>query len=255
MTTPLESLAEALLDCRKYASGAEAPPEAIVWCDPGGEFAPIMPVLRARLPHLLTFGTYDAATRTGPALWLRAAAARQVPGMEWPQGEPAVIYLPGYGRDVLRGAEDCPATLRRWCGLPSQASSSANRNRRGTGRCAGSCRRREVQSGLMCRRTKPRARRCPVPPPAYSLNRRDLLKGRRLDAAALDGLLVPDPILDMLRWIDGTLTPQSDPDAVRRVRLACHEEAGSRSSQEIAAGRRRPAWQAREEMGRGMGPV
>ena len=74
MTTPLESLAEALLACRAFASGAEAAPEAILWCDPAAEFAAVLPALRARLPQLLTFGAYDATTRTGPALWLRAAA-------------------------------------------------------------------------------------------------------------------------------------------------------------------------------------
>lgn len=50
MTTPLETLAGALHDCGKYASGAEAAPEAILWCDPAGEFAPVVPLLRARLP-------------------------------------------------------------------------------------------------------------------------------------------------------------------------------------------------------------
>jgi hypothetical protein len=58
MSTPLEALAEALRDCRKYASGAEASPEAILWCDPGGEFLSVVPALRARLPNLLTFGAY-----------------------------------------------------------------------------------------------------------------------------------------------------------------------------------------------------
>ncbi len=69
MTTPLDALAEALRDCRNYASGAAAPPEAILWCDPGGEFAPVLPMLRARLPNLLTLGAYEPATHTGPALW------------------------------------------------------------------------------------------------------------------------------------------------------------------------------------------
>ena len=63
MTTPLESLAEALLSCRAFASGAEAAPEAIIWCDPGAEFTPIMPVLRVRLPHLLTSGAAAGFSR------------------------------------------------------------------------------------------------------------------------------------------------------------------------------------------------
>jgi hypothetical protein len=77
----------------QIASGAEAPPEAILWCDPGCEFRPVLPLLRGRLPNLLCLGAYDPATRTGPALWLRAAAGRHLPGLEWPEDEPAIIYL------------------------------------------------------------------------------------------------------------------------------------------------------------------
>src|ERR1700751_5293132 len=67
--------------------------------------------VRATLPNLLTLGAYEASARTGPALWLRAAAGRHVAGIAWPEDEPAVVYLPGRGRDTLRGAEDCPSEL------------------------------------------------------------------------------------------------------------------------------------------------
>lgn len=211
MTTPLEALAEALLACRAFASGAEAPPEAILWCDPGTEFAPILPALRARLPNLLCFGDYDAAARTGPALWLRAAAARQVSAVNWPQGEPPVIYLPGRSRDVLRGAEDCPPELQPlvwfavtgvFFGQPRQAR---DWTLRGFLAAQGSPVGLDVPDDKATREALPRAAACLFAEPLQQL------KGRRLDATALDGLLVPDPILDMLRWMDGSLTPQSDP--------------------------------------------
>ncbi|MGD0109816.1 MAG: BREX-1 system phosphatase PglZ type B [Rhodopila sp.] len=211
MTTPLESLAEALLTCRAFASGAEASPEAIIWCDPGAEFAPILPVLRARLPHLLTLGTYEAATRAGPALWLRAAAARQVPGVEWPQGDPPVIYLPGFGRDVLRGAEDCPSELQPlvWFAVTGvffgQSKQARDWTLRGFLSAQGSPVGLDVPEDKATREALSRAAASLFVEPLA------LLKGRRLDAAALDGLLVPDPTLDMLRWLDGTLTQQSDP--------------------------------------------
>ncbi|MGD9617800.1 MAG: hypothetical protein AB7H90_21830 [Alphaproteobacteria bacterium] len=97
--TSLDALAEALRECRKYASSAETPPEAILWCDPGEEFAPILPVLRTCLPNLLSFGPYEPTTRTGPALWLRAAAARQVTGIAWPEeDEPAKTLYKGRAR-------------------------------------------------------------------------------------------------------------------------------------------------------------
>jgi hypothetical protein len=211
MTTPLESLADALLACRAFASGAEAAPEAVLWCDPGAEFAPIMPALRARLPNLMCFGDYDAAARTGPSLWLRAAAARQVSLVEWPQGEPPVIYLPGHGRDVLRGAEDCPPELQPlvwfavtgvFFGQPKQARDWTLRGfLAGQGSPVGL----DVTEDKATREALPRAAAHLFMEPTH------LLKGRRLDAVALDGLLVPDPILDMLRWMDGSLTPEGDP--------------------------------------------
>jgi hypothetical protein len=77
----------------------------------GSEFLPILPALRVRLPGLLTFGIDEPATRTSPALWLRASAARQVAGIAWAAEEPAIVYVPGQGREVLCGAENCPADL------------------------------------------------------------------------------------------------------------------------------------------------
>jgi hypothetical protein len=51
----------------KICVRTEAPPEAILWCDPAGEFAPILPMLRARLPNLLTLGTYGHGGAFGAA--------------------------------------------------------------------------------------------------------------------------------------------------------------------------------------------
>ncbi len=211
MTTPLESMVDALSASRTFASGAEAAPEAIMWFDPGSEFTPILPAMRARLPNLLTFGDFNAATRTGPALWLRAVAARQVPTVDWREAEPPVIYLPGHGRDVLRGAEDCPPDLQSlvwfavtgvFFGQPKQAR---DWTLRGFLAAQGSPVGLDIPEDKTTREALSRAAARLFGEPLA------LLKGRRLDAVALDGLLVPDPTLDMLRWIDGSLTPESDP--------------------------------------------
>ncbi len=212
MSTPLEALAEALLACRVFTSGAEAAPEAILWCDPGAEFTPILPLLRARLPNLLSFGAYDAATRTGPALWLRAATARQVSSVVWPDGDPPVIYLPGHGRDILRGAEDCPPELQAlvWFAVTGVFFGQPKQVRDWTLR--GFLSAQGSPAGLIIPEDK--ATREALSRAAARLFAEPMsqLKGRSLDAAALDGLLVPDPILDMLRWIDGSLTPEADPE-------------------------------------------
>src|SRR4051794_14740288 len=112
MTTPLDELTGALHAAGRFAAGAEAFPAAILWCDPGREFGPLMPILRPRLPQLLALGDYDPATRMGPAIWLRAAAGRHLPGLDWPADQPPILWLPGIGREVLRGAEDCDPALQ-----------------------------------------------------------------------------------------------------------------------------------------------
>lgn len=211
MTTPLDALAAALRAAAAYNPAAEAPPEAVVWCDAAGEFAPVLPALRARMPGLLTFGDYDPTTRTGPALWLRAAAARQVPEIDWPREEPPVVYLPGHGREVLRGAEDCPADLAllvwfvvagAFFGQPKQAR---DWTLRGFLAAHGSPVGLDIPEDKATREALARAASRLFAEPV------ETLRGRRLTAAELDALLAPDPVGDMLRWMDGALTPEADP--------------------------------------------
>jgi hypothetical protein len=239
MTTPLDALAEALRECRRYVSGAEAPPQAVLWCDPGGEFAPILPALRARLPNLLSFGAYDSSTRTGPALWLRAAAARQVAGIACAEDEPAVIYLPGHSRDILRGAEDCPADLAplvwfavagNFFGQPKQAR---DWTMRGFLTAQGSPVGLEIPEDKPTREALVRAATRLFADPI------EALKGRRLDSVALNALLVPDLDADMLRWIDGSLTPETYPERFDAFAALAAKQMGfdprKRSRQDAAA--------------------
>lgn len=239
MTTPLDALVEASRECRKYASGAEAAPEAILWCDPGSEFAPILPALRSRLPNLLTFGAYEPSTGTGPALWLRAAAARQIAGIAWAQDEPAIIYLPGHGRDTLRGAEDCPAELAPlvWFAVAGSSFGQPKQARdwtlRGFLAAQGSPVGLDIPEDRAAREALCRAASHLFAEPI------EALKGRRLDATALDGLLVPDPVADMLRWMDGTLTPEADPERFNAFASLAAKQMGfdprKKSPQDAAA--------------------
>jgi hypothetical protein len=238
-TTPLDALAEALRECRKYVSGAEAPPEAILWCDLGGEFAPILSALRPRLTNLLCLGAYEPATRTGPAPWLRAAAARRVAGIDWPQDEPAVVYLPRHGRDMLRGAEGCPAELAPlvWFAVAGnffgQPKQSRDWTLRGFLAAQGSPVGLDIPEDKATREALGRAARQLFTEPIENL------KGRRLDAAALDALLVPDLDADMLRWIDGSLTADTDPERFAAFVALATKQLGfnprRRSRQEAAA--------------------
>ena len=122
MTTPLVALITALRKAADYDPRVEAPPEAVLWCDPNREFAPLLPALRGVMPNLLTFGNHDPAQRQGPAIWLRAAIGRAIPAITWEGDAPAILYLPDIARETrknegLRGGMDptSPASRGRRC--------------------------------------------------------------------------------------------------------------------------------------------
>ncbi len=198
-----------------------------------------MPLLRARLPNLFSLGSYDPGTRTGPSLWLRAAAGRNISGLEWPQDEPAIIYVPVCGREMLRGAGDCPQDLApliwfavagNFFGQPKQAR---DWTLRGFLAAQGSPVGLDIPEDKATREALARAAsRLFVEPIAE-------LKERRLDAAALNMLLVPDLDADMLRWIDGGLTPETDPERFAAFAALAAKQLGfdprKRSPQDAAA--------------------
>jgi hypothetical protein len=248
VTTPLETLAKALLGAAAFQQSAEAAPQAVLWCDVQSDFAPIIPALRSRLPQVLSFGEYNLASRTGPALWIRAAATRQVPGVEWPENEPPIIYLPGTAREVLRGAEDCPPELAAlvwfavsgvFFGQPKQAR---DWTMRGFLAAKGSPVGLDIPEDKATREALIRAATRLFVEPVSSLI------GKQWDAAMLDGLLVEDPVVGMLAWMDGTLTPDADPARFEAFGALATKQFGfdprKKSRQDAAArfARREKAW-------------
>ena len=171
MNTPLDALIEALEGAGAYNAAAQAPPQAVLWCDEAREFSSLLSLLRARLPNLLTYGEIDAATRTGPAVWLRAATARALPDIDWPPGKPPILYLPGVSRETLRG-------------FLAAGRGSLNL---------------EVADDD--------ATRLALPEAATVLFARPLddLRGQRWNADSLHALLSPDLEADMLAWMCGAL--------------------------------------------------
>jgi len=209
VTTPLDALVTALRDAASYNPAAEAPPEAVVWCDAGNEFASLIPTLRERLPELLTYGEFDLATRTGPAIWLRAATAGAINGVTWPEEATPIIYLPGVGRETLKGAEDCPALLQPlvWFTVAGSLFGHVN-GKDWTLRGFLAAERGSLKlsfsddAGTRAALTHAALRFCTRPV--------EELRGKRWDADQLNALLAPDLAADMLDWIDGALSEKAD---------------------------------------------
>lgn len=122
-STVLESLAAAVRAAAAFDKNDQAPPSAILWTDEDQAWLDVLPKLRACMPELLTLGAYDAATKTGPAIWLKAMLGRGdddrrlLPQADWPQDATPVIYLPGVARQSLRAMEECPGRLKPLCEL------------------------------------------------------------------------------------------------------------------------------------------
>jgi hypothetical protein len=212
MTTPLAALIQALRSAADHDPRVEAPSEAVLWCDPNREFVPLLPALRRAMPNLLTLGDYDPPRRQGPAIWLRAALGRAVPGITWDDDAPAVLYLPGIARETLRAAEDCPKPLQllAWLVVGGAVFGHANSK---DWTLRGFLSSKPAYRGLGLDVAQDEATREVLATAAPKLFEMPLaeLQGCHVDAPWLLTLLVPDLEEDTLAWIGGRLAPETDP--------------------------------------------
>ena len=84
-----------------YNDSAEVKPAVIFWPDAESRFESAIKVLLKEMPELFVLGKYNAAEKTGPAIWLRCVIAGTV-SAEYPRDMVPVIYLPGVGREKFR---------------------------------------------------------------------------------------------------------------------------------------------------------
>jgi len=61
------------------------PPAAVLWPDEKREWEKLVTRLREFLPQFLIFGPYDAAHRSGPAIWLRCILIDTAEKIQRPQ--------------------------------------------------------------------------------------------------------------------------------------------------------------------------
>lgn len=225
LRTALDVLVSALDEASSYNAAAEAAPHATLWCDGNRDFEPLLPLLRERLPQLLVHGAYDPTVRSGPAVWQRAAIAGAVPGLEsFPRAVP-IIYLPGIGRDTLRGAEDCPELLQPlvWLSIAGTFFGHVNGKDwtlRGFLSSERGPLKLEIAEGNATRDALRQAASRFV---SRSL---DELRGKRWDAGALHTLVTPDLPSDLLDWMDGELSEASAPDRFQALAERAKKELG-----------------------------
>ena len=199
--TVLDALVDAIAAVSTHNSQDQVPPAAVLWTDEGRQWEVLLPRLKERLP-LFVLGKYSPDQRVGPPYWLRCIIARTIqhPGLSSEQVP--VLYLPGYSRQDLRDLETCPTELRplaelRYRGvLWSQTNgrdwtvSSFLQNKDGGLGIA-------VEADSGTRESLRRSLLRLVEEPIAAL-----LRVAPLRSAYLDGLMHPNSVRDVLRWLN-----------------------------------------------------
>ncbi len=105
----LDRLVVELRNAARHMHGQESPHAAILWTDPDEQWRALVHLLQEQLPQLFVLGDYVPAARRGPAIWLKCIVDRTVDVGLAADAVP-ILYLPGIGRQQLRGTE-APSAL------------------------------------------------------------------------------------------------------------------------------------------------
>lgn len=69
--TVFDAIIASLAKASDYNRNDMVAPAVVLWTDNDRQWEPLADRLRETLPHFLTLGDYDPATKTGPSIWLR----------------------------------------------------------------------------------------------------------------------------------------------------------------------------------------
>ena len=178
------------------------PPVAVLWTDHAGEWNKLWPtVLDAGFPAL-RLGAYDLASRTGPAIWIRAVLAGALPDIA--PGQCSVVYLPGIERNQLRAGPGCPPDVQPLVELLYRGTGWWHRTNYDDWTVGGYLGSGVDYGGLGLDMPRDHATRQAAAGAVVKLATvpLDRLRGRTLRASDFDSLHLPDPVLTLLAWLE-----------------------------------------------------
>jgi len=223
--TLVDALTASLAAATRSPEGV-AEPVALLWTDADGQWRPLVPALQKACAHFYVLGPYDAARRTGPAIWLKCVVDRTLPDLAPPPGTVPILYLPGVSRQELRAGGDCPDLLHPLIELQYRGAVWHQKN--GRDWTVEAFMTSEAALGLdlsLDMRTREALMRAL---PVLATEPIAPLRGRRLDADDFDRLSVGDPVRDLLGWMSEPEAFQARCDTARweAFRNICTREFG-----------------------------
>ncbi|MBI4469140.1 MAG: BREX-1 system phosphatase PglZ type B [Acidobacteria bacterium] len=253
-STLLESVRASLTRAARYNPGDVVAPAAVLWTDADDQWRLVVEQLRTLMPELLTLGEYDAATRTGPAIWLRCVIEPTVrvgtfTNLAWPADTVPVIYMPGVSRQTLRAVEECPDALKPVVELQYRGTVWTQKNGKDWTIRAflvsddGGLNLHVAEDKLTLQAMEGALAQLAVTPVAR-------LRSKRLEAEDFDRLMIGDTPRDLLLWLsnpEGT-RGQWDEGKWSAFRNRCRQDYGfdPETDGEIVGGeklgQRKDAW-------------
>ena len=252
--TVLGRLLASLQEACVFNRNDQVPPAVLLWTDAERQWEPLLPRLRRLLPHLLTLGPHDPAARTGPAIWLRCVLARTLPGLPAaPADLTPILYLPGVSRADLRAVEECPPALQPLAALQYLGVFWSHTNGKDW-TVAAFLQSERGGLGLDLARDAATLEAVRAALPELLDQNVSALAGKPLSAEDFQTLLVPDPVRQVLRWLDDPAGARA-PGTGRSGRPSAPSARSSTLSIRnwTANWRRRRSWAAGTRSGRTSG--
>ncbi|MCU0772107.1 MAG: BREX-1 system phosphatase PglZ type B [Verrucomicrobia bacterium] len=206
--TVLDAILQSLSRAGEYNRDDQVAPAVILWPDKERQWEPVLPVLRERLPQLLTLGPYAANCKTGPAIWLRCMIGRTLPEANWSEKIIPILYLPGISRQELRAVAECPPALMPLAELQYRGAFWSQVNHKDWTVLAFL---QSADGGLGLDVARDTATLDAMKTALVKLVATDIqdLTGHRLEASDFHALLSPDPVREILAWMNDPKAAQA----------------------------------------------
>ncbi len=198
--TMLEAMVQSLEIAARHQPGVDERPASVLWSDPRGEWRSLIPLLRERMPQLLTLGAYDPEKRMGPAIWLKCIVARTIDDLALTRDVVPVIYLPEVSRQDLRAGNECPFELQPLVELQYRGTVWTQHS--GRDWTIEAFLSSEHAMGLDVARDAATRRSIDASLTALAEAPISQLRGKRLEAEDFDHLMIGDQPRDLLSWMN-----------------------------------------------------